>query len=118
MARAAVREEGGVVARSVEEAEGFLRRLRGWMGRRTIDPEEAFYLPRASAVHTFFMRTPIDVVFLDGRGTVLAVRPALAPWRVAACVGAAGILELAPGRAGAAGVRVGDRLRIEEEEGT
>jgi|GEM_PF-2210870 uncharacterized membrane protein (UPF0127 family) len=36
------------------------------------------------SVHTFFMRMPIDVVFLDGAGMALGVRRSLPPWRIAA----------------------------------
>ena len=36
-----------------------------------------------NSVHTCFVRFPVDVVFLDDRGCVLAVRHNLRPWRLA-----------------------------------
>ncbi len=58
-----------------------------------------------SSVHTFFMRFPIDVVFLDRELEVLDVSPVVAPWRTAKRKGARWTLELAAGEA--------ERLRIE-----
>jgi hypothetical protein len=51
-------------------------------------------------VHTFGMRFAIDVTFLDGEGRVLRAVPAVPPWRVVSCPGAAGVLE-APAEEGA-----------------
>lgn len=108
--------DGKVVADRVREARSFPARLAGWMGRAEVRPDEALYLPGCASVHTCFMRTPIDVLFLDRAGTVLAVRERLPPWRLAARVGAWGVMELAPGRAGALGIEAGSRLRVESAE--
>jgi tetratricopeptide (TPR) repeat protein len=64
-----------------------------------------------NAVHTCLMRAPIDVVFLDRDGVVLAVRERLAPWRFAQCLRARHTLELAAGAIAALGLRAGERLR-------
>jgi hypothetical protein len=60
----------------------------------------------------FFMRFPIDAVWVDRELKVLAVTPGLAPWRMAACRGAKGVIELAAGEAERRGVRPGDRLLL------
>ena len=73
-------------------------RLRGWIGRRP-EPDEALWLEPCSAVHTFGMVVPIDVVFVDGQGRVLKVVSGLRPFRFAACPGAAAAVELPAGRA-------------------
>jgi uncharacterized membrane protein (UPF0127 family) len=56
----------------------------------------------------FFMRFPIDAVFLDRDLVVLKVVENLAPWRMAAQRGAKAVLELPAGAA--SGLRPGDRL--------
>ena len=67
-----------------------LTRLVGLMGRRAPGP---LLLPRTRAVHTCFMRVPIDAVFLDGDGRpVKVVR--LRPWRFAAARRARAVLEV------------------------
>lgn len=108
--------DGRMVAERVREARSFAARLAGWMGRAAVPADEALYLPGCASVHTCFMRTPIDVLFLDRAGTVLAVRAGVPPWRLAVHVGAWAVMELAPGRARALGIAAGARLRIESPE--
>lgn len=63
-------------------ADTFWLRLRGLMGRRALSRGEALVLPKTNAVHTLFMRFPIDLVFCDQEGTVLRVFSGVAPWRI------------------------------------
>jgi uncharacterized membrane protein (UPF0127 family) len=63
-------------------------------------------------VHTFFMRFPIDVVFLDRELSVVAVRPDLRPWRTAGARGAKVSLELAAGEATRLGIAPGMKLQL------
>lgn len=63
-------------------AEGFFARLRGLMFEKDLPRGEALLIPRCSAVHTCFMRFPLDLVFLDADGrTVKTVRD-VKPWRL------------------------------------
>ena len=61
----------------------------------------------------FFMRFPIDAVFLDRELRVLRVAAALKPWRMASKRGAKAVLELPAGRCARVGVTEGDRLVLE-----
>ena len=91
-------------------AERPLARMRGLLGRRDLAPEEGILLKPASSVHTWFMRFPIDVVFLDRDMSVLRVVPRLGPWRWAGRRRAAAVLELAAGESERRGIEVGHRL--------
>jgi uncharacterized protein len=51
-------------------------------------------IPRCSSVHTFGMRFPLDVFFLDAEGRVISVRRRVPPRRVVWQRGAAAILEI------------------------
>jgi len=84
-----------------------LVRMRGLLGRSGLAHEEGILLRPASSVHTWFMRFPIDVVFLDRDLSVLRVVPRLGPWRRAAAV-----LELAAGESERRGIEVGQQLRL------
>src|SRR3954470_19446425 len=79
-------------------ARSFWPRLVGLAFRRQAG--EPLLIPRCSSVHTFGMRFPIDVVFLDARGRVLRVAPAVPPWRLVSCPGAAAVVETAAGENG------------------
>jgi uncharacterized membrane protein (UPF0127 family) len=70
----------------------------------------AYLLKPCSAVHTFGMAYPIDVLFCDAAGTILRIVPGLPPWRVARHAHAAAVWELRAGSAEQWGWRVGDRI--------
>jgi uncharacterized protein len=106
------REDGAVVCERCVVAHSVLRRMKGLLGRRDLPAGEGIHLRPASSVHMFFMRFPIDVVFLDRDLRVVDVRENLRPWRVAARRGAKSALELAAGEAERRGLRVGDRLAL------
>jgi uncharacterized membrane protein (UPF0127 family) len=65
-------------------------------------------------LHTFFMRFPLDVVYVDGAGTALRVARGLRPWRLSrAPAGTKFVLELTAGQAAASGLEVGALLEVE-----
>ncbi|HSL66216.1 MAG TPA: DUF192 domain-containing protein [Gaiellaceae bacterium] len=106
------RTDGRVVCEQLLVAARPLRRMRGLLGRAELPSDEGILLRPAGSVHTFFMRFPIDVVFLDRELTVVDVVPALPPWRTAARRGAKAVLELAAGEASRRGLAAGDRLAL------
>jgi len=60
------------------------------------------------------MSFPIDVVFVNREGTVLALREALRSWRFSRIYGQArAVLELAAGEAQRIGLAPGQRVRLE-----
>jgi uncharacterized membrane protein (UPF0127 family) len=91
-----------------------LPRMRGLLGRRDLPEGEGLLLEPAPAIHTAFMRFPIDVVFLDAYMRVIKVVDSLPPWRSAAARSARAVLELAAGQARHRGVTLGDRLDVQE----
>ncbi|MFU2486775.1 DUF192 domain-containing protein [Thauera sp. WH-1] len=93
----------------IRHARRFWQRALGLLGRRALAADEALLIQPCSSIHTFGMRFAIDAVFLDRKGFVLAVHPALTPWRTARCRGAHAVLELAAGGAARAGIRRGQR---------
>ena len=105
-----VREDGRVVCEHLLVAARPLRRMRGLLGRASLPAGEGILLRPAGSVHTFFMRFPIDVVFLDRESVVVGIAPAVPPWRTAARRGAKAVVELAAGECDRVGLRVGDRL--------
>ncbi len=106
--------DGRVVCPSCVVADTALSRLRGLLGRRELPSGEGLLLRPSPSIHTFFMRFPIDVVFLDRELRVLRVADAVKPWRAAACRGARAVLELTAGEASARGIAVGERLSLRD----
>lgn len=109
---------GGVVCERCVVAGRPLRRMRGLLGRRSLPAGEGILLKPARSVHTFFMRFPIDVVFVDRQLAVLSIAAALPPWRTAAQRSAYSVLELAAGECERRRVAVGDVLLVRSRSGT
>jgi hypothetical protein len=100
-----------VVCARCELADGFWKRFKGLLGRSALAPDEGLLLRPAAAVHTFFLRFPIDVVFIDRGGCVVDVEERVARGRLLARARARAVLELPAGAWRRVDGRVGDRLR-------
>ena len=103
---------GRLVCERCTVADRPLARLRGLLGRRELPAGEGLLLRPAPSIHTWFMRFPIDAVFLNAELVVLSVRSEMPAWRMAAGRGARAVLELAAGEAARRGVTPGAQLRI------
>ena len=99
----------------ITQADTFLGRFLGLMGKKALPPFHGLLLIPCSSVHMCFMRFPIDVVYLAADGQVLKVRPRLQPWYgMSWCPGAWGVLELPAGGAEQAGIQKGEWLQCSE----
>lgn len=70
-----------VLGVDAEVAHTFAERAKGLIGRRTLAPGQGMLIERCNAIHTFFMRFPIDATFLDRSGRVVKVVRNIRPWR-------------------------------------
>jgi uncharacterized membrane protein (UPF0127 family) len=112
-ARIRRKADGAVVCERCEVPESAFGRMRGLLGRDGLEPGSGMLIDSAPSVHMFFMRFPIDVVFLDRDWRVVGVRQGLRPWRVVGRRGAVAALELPAGAAAEAGIEEGDALALE-----
>ena len=101
-----------VVALKVEKADTAWKRAKGLLGRASLDKEEGLWIEPCSMVHTFFMRFPLDLVFVDRNLRVLRVQEDLEPWWFSSWVfGSRSVLEL-PAGALLGSVEIGDELEL------
>ena len=107
---ALMREDGAPMCERCLVADRMLSRMKGLLGRASLPPDEGLLIRPAPSIHTFFMRFPIDVVFLSRKGEVLKIAYHVPPWRTRACRHAHAVLELAAGEAERRGLAVGDCL--------
>jgi uncharacterized protein len=103
----------GAIATAVELAATRTSRRRGLLGRDRLDPSAAMVLTPCLAVHTAFMRFPIDIVFLDRKGYAVKLVNDVRPWRMAAAARAHTVIELAAGSLRRHAVELGDRLYLQ-----
>jgi uncharacterized membrane protein (UPF0127 family) len=106
------REDGTQICERCALADSAPTRLKGLLGRPGLEHGEGMLLKPAPAIHTWFMRFPIDAVFLNRQLEVVGVTPELRPWRWARRAGARAVLELGAGEADRLGVRPGERLTL------
>jgi len=98
-----------------EVARRWRHRLVGLMGRRSLDEEYGLIIEPCESIHTFWMRIPIDVVFIDLECNVVRVFADVRPWRVRFGGWKADtVIEGPVGMIQRSRTSVGDRLRIEE----
>ena len=86
-------QSGAVIIPNACIAETAWERTVGLLGKSVLSDGEGMLLPKTSSIHTFFMRFPIDAVFLSAEGVILKISPA-PPWRMRLCLGAAMTLEI------------------------
>jgi hypothetical protein len=112
-----VDQSGRVLVPVLEMAIDSASRKKGLLGRESLPEGVALVIAPTNAVHTFFMRFPIDIVFVARDGRVVKVRRAVPAWRMAAAWGGYAVVELAAGGADLAGIKPGDRVAVRDCEG-
>ena len=90
-------------------------RLRGLMCAEagSFHEGQGLWIVPSRGVHTFAMRFPIDVLYLDEEKTVVHLEEDLKPWRVAPVrMRAASVIELPRTILHSTGTSVGDEIEI------
>ncbi len=67
-----------------EVAENLWNRSWGLLGRTGLPENQGLWIKKCKYVHTYFMRFPIDLVYLDAEGTVVKACSRLKPFRFSA----------------------------------
>jgi uncharacterized protein len=100
------------LAECVEVADHGPARRKGLLGRDGLPDAEGLWIVPCESVHTFWMKFPIDLVYLDRSKKVKKVRSGVPPWRLSACLSAHSVLEFASGTVNRTQTKPGDRLEF------
>jgi uncharacterized protein len=103
-----------VLAEAADLADTSATRRTGLLKHERLGPGEGLWIVPCESVHTFFMKFPIDLVYLDRGRKVRKVRHAVPAWRLSACLAAHSVLELPAGTVASTGTVVGDVLAMEK----
>jgi hypothetical protein len=101
-----------IVATSVELAATRQARRRGLLGRNHLDASAAMMLVPCAAVHTAFMRFPIDIVVVDRQGFAVKIMADVRPWSIVGALRGYAVIEMAAGTLRRHQVSPGDRLTL------
>jgi uncharacterized membrane protein (UPF0127 family) len=106
---------GTAVASRCRVASSMRDRVVGLLATREVLPSEGLFIERSPSIHMFFMRSPIDVVFVDQGRQVTRTVSRLRPWRVVWWArGARDCIELRAGALDESGTQPGDQLAFED----
>ena len=103
------------VADKVDVADSSSARRKGLLDRTHLAAGEGLWIVPCESVHTFWMKFPIDLIYLDRNKKVRKLRSSVAAWRMSACWKAHSVLELDAGAILRCGVREGDSLELIED---
>ena len=102
------------LAQSASLARNFFERTHGLLGKKELFPGEALVIPQCPAIHMFFMRFPIDVVFVDKAYKVVGLVKSIKPFQLSRIfLKAYFAIELKAGTIDATGTKIGDLLNLE-----
>ena len=103
---------GRVLAARIIPALDSKSRRTGLLGRDSFPMEHAMVIAPTNAVHTWFMRFPIDIAFVDRQGRVVKTCHSVKPWRLAAALRGYAVIELAAGSLARCDTVSGDILAV------
>ncbi|MEG6612971.1 DUF192 domain-containing protein [Pseudoclostridium thermosuccinogenes] len=102
-----------VICTEISIADTFMRRFLGLMGKKEIPPGKGLIITPCNSIHTFFMRMPLDIIFIDKSNIALHVIENLQPWRISPVIlNARSVIEVPSGTVKKTGTTQGDRLEI------
>ena len=71
-----------VLAEDIFMADTIFKRAKGLLGKKEFLPGQALILKPCNSVHTFFMRFPIDLLFVDNQYKVIKALSGFIPNRI------------------------------------
>lgn len=103
-----------VLATCMELADTGPKRNKGLLGRGGLSSGEGLWILPCEAVHTFWMRFPIDLVYLDRKRQIRKLVSEVPPWRLSGCLSAHSVLELPAGTIRNTRTQRGDTLQFSD----
>jgi uncharacterized membrane protein (UPF0127 family) len=89
-------------------------RKTGLLKHESLPEGEGLWIAPCEGVHTFFMKFPIDVVYLNKKRQIVKIRPNMPASRLSLCLSAHSVLELPAGMVAKTGTQVGDVLEFDK----
>lgn len=105
---------GCLLGNAIGRADTSSSRREGLLKRTGLREGEGLWIVPCEAIHTFFMKFAIDVLFLDKKRRVVKTVTCLRPWRLALSWRGRSVLELPAGAIERTGTRPGDQLEVVE----
>ena len=98
----------------IDLAETSAARQIGLLKHNCLETGCGLWIVPCESIHMFFMKFPIDVVYVDRKHRVRKLVENLRPWRVSACLSAHSVVELPVGAIRESATEKGDQLEFVE----
>lgn len=108
------RRTGAIVLDNLEIADTFYKRFIGLMGQKNLAKQTGLKIDPCNSIHCFFMKIPIDVMFLSKDDVVVKIIHDMKPWRISPIVKGAHYVIEANALEWVGKVEVGDKLEYIE----
>ena len=106
-----------IVVKHLEIAMDPWSRMRGLLGRNIFDEGHGLLIEECWMIHTWFVKFPLDIVFIDRELRVRKTVAGLEPWKFTWCWASAHTLELPAGTLERISVDIEDVILIEKING-
>ena len=106
--------EGLSLADRADIADTSAKRRQGLLKHTGLEAGEGLWIVPCEAVHTFFMKFAIDVIFLNKKRQIVKIRENMGLWRMSGSLSAHSVLELQAGSCHRTGTTKGDQLEFEK----
>lgn len=102
------------LANAVEVAASGSKRNKGLLGRTELAEGEGLWIVPCEAVHTFWMRFSIDLVYLDRQKRIKKLVRDVPPWRLSGCLTAHSVVEIPAGTIRRTQTELGDEIQFSD----
>ncbi len=107
------KERECLIVNNLEIAGDIRSKTRGLIGHPPLEPGQALMIPGSRWIHTFSMSFPIDVIYIDKKGRIVALTENLPPRRIDRPVlRAQAVIEMAAGEIHRLALKVGEHLEL------
>ncbi len=77
-----IKKNGKLIVEDVKIAESMVERGIGLMFKKEMNGFSGLLIDPCKSIHTFFMKYPIDVIFLSNKWEIVKINRNMKPWRM------------------------------------
>lgn len=104
----------GVIVENLKPAYSFGKRLKGLMFDKRLKSQSGVHIKPCPSIHTFFMKFPIDIIYIDKEMRIVGLEQSLDPGKFGKRFkNVHSVIELETGRILELGITVGQTLKIQ-----
>ncbi len=110
-----LKNQNNIISKKLIKAKSLWEKTKGLIGKTELDEQSALWIDKCNSIHTYFMKIPIDVIFVDKNLKIYSLKHNLKPWKIIwPQWGAQSVFELPAGKIKKLDIHRGDQLYVED----